>query len=374
MNEAEKFEDLAKASTSLPCCYSFRSMLLNIRHEISSRCLKIISHSYFETISILVILINCVTLALDDPTTDVQDNWQIVADYVFQALYSLELILKVLGMGFVMNSGSYLRDPWNVLDFVIVAFGYLGYLQIGGGLDLKALRSFRVMRPLRTITSIEGLKILMSALVSSLPLLMDTIVILLFFYTIFAIAGLQLWHGILRKRCLNIETGDVDDSKTCGYQDCGEGSICVTYLSNPNWGATNFDNIFSALLTVYQSVTLEGWTDTQLNVVRAFGPYAVIYFTPLVFIGAFFLINFTLAVIKSRVTTIYQENRELKLKKKNKEKKKLDSILQDNDGLMEDSNKNLLVANMVQYVEMKKQEKGKESITIKLSNNRFSKF
>lgn len=118
------------------------------------------------------------------------------------------MILKVLAMGFLFNKGAYLRDSWNMLDFVIVISGYLGYIMEGGGANLSVLRSFRVIRPLRTISSIEGLRIIVSALVSSLPLLRDTILVLLFFFVIFAIAGVQLFSGILKNRCFNIETGD----------------------------------------------------------------------------------------------------------------------------------------------------------------------
>ena len=271
----------------------------------------------FDAVSLLVILANCITLAMDDPTNDVQEQWQLNADYTFQALYTVELVLKSCGMGFVLDSGAYLRDPWNILDFIIVVFGYMAYMNISQGLDLKVLRSFRVLRPLRTITTIEGLRILMAALVSSLPLLLDTLIILGFFFMIFAIAGLQMWNGILTKRCLYTSTGEIDQNTVCGSHGCPEGAICVNYMSNPNFGATNFDNIFSALLTVFQCVTLEGWTDTMRYVAFAWSDFTVIYFALLVVLGSYFLLNFTLAVIKSRVSKTYDENRKLLLQKKN---------------------------------------------------------
>jgi hypothetical protein len=44
---------------------------------------------------------------------------------VFLALYTTEMILKVLGMGFMLNENSYLRDGWNLIDFIVVIAGYL---------------------------------------------------------------------------------------------------------------------------------------------------------------------------------------------------------------------------------------------------------
>ena len=121
-----------------------------------------------------------------------------ISDKVFLALYTTEMVLKILGMGFMWKKGSYLRDYWNILDFVIIVSGYITYItdafkkdsNNNSGLNLSVLRTFRVLRPLRTISSIEGLRMLVQALVLALPLLLDTILVLIFFFVIFGIAGL----------------------------------------------------------------------------------------------------------------------------------------------------------------------------------------
>ena len=117
---------------------------------------------------------------------------------------------------------------------------------------LSVLRAFRVLRPLRTISSIEGLRMLVTALISALPLLRDTIIVLIFFFLIFAIAGLQLWLGVLKKRCVNIVTGvPHPDDELCGNRQCPDGYFCGKRIANPNYGVTNFDNILYALLAVF---------------------------------------------------------------------------------------------------------------------------
>lgn len=76
------------------------------------------------------------------------------------------MIIKILGLGFVFNKGAYLRDPWNILDFVIVMssvpalFEDLDAADADAGFSLSSLRSFRVLRPLKTISSVKGLKVL----------------------------------------------------------------------------------------------------------------------------------------------------------------------------------------------------------------------
>lgn len=133
------------------------------------------------------------------------------------------MVFKILGLGLIFGPKAYLLDSWNILDFVIVISGYLTLINemIAGeqnlienkpgqpdtsssSVDLSGLRVFRVMRPLKTISSIKGLKVLMQALFGAIPLLRDTIIILLFFFIIFAIGGTQLMSGSLKNRCIAI--------------------------------------------------------------------------------------------------------------------------------------------------------------------------
>jgi hypothetical protein len=113
----------------------------------------------------------------------------VLADTIFQYLYTAEMIVKIVSLGFILNTGSYLRDAWNILDFIIIASGFMGMFLQGSGVNLSALRSFRVIRPLRTISSVKGLRIIVSALINAIPLLRDSLLVLLFFFLVFAIAG-----------------------------------------------------------------------------------------------------------------------------------------------------------------------------------------
>lgn len=131
-----------------------------------------------------------------------------VFDKVFLALYSLEMILKICGRGFLFNKGAYLWDAWNILDFVIVLSGYFELMNFGSGVNIGVLRSFRVLRPLRTISGIEGLWIIVISLLDSIPLLRDVVAILMFFMIVFSIAGIQIFSGQLKKLCVDLTTGE----------------------------------------------------------------------------------------------------------------------------------------------------------------------
>jgi hypothetical protein len=76
---------------------------------------------------------------------------------------------------------------------------------------------------------------------------------------------------------------------------------------NPNYGVTNLDNIFYGLLMVFQCTTLEGWSDIQTMYQKTYTKVIFVYFISMVFIGAFFLMNLTLAVINASFTKSQKE-------------------------------------------------------------------
>ena len=157
---------------------------------MSGICLKTIKSPIFETITLIIIVWNSIILALDNPN-QIEETEQI-----FLILYTIEMGLKIFAMGFVFNTKSYLRDYWNLLDFIIVSTGYLPLvLKNSSHINLTALRSLRILRPLRTISSIKNLKFLIKTLFEAFPMLIESVFLLLFFILIFSIAGIQIFSG-----------------------------------------------------------------------------------------------------------------------------------------------------------------------------------
>lgn len=116
--------------------------------------------------------------------------------------------IKILALGFLFNKGSYLRDPWNILDFFIVVTSLLPYVMTMS-FNVSALRAIRVLRPLKTITKVKALKMIVKTLFLSFSLVMNSFYILFFVIIIFGIAGTQLFSGTLKSRCMEIATGIV---------------------------------------------------------------------------------------------------------------------------------------------------------------------
>ncbi|EAR94798.2 cation channel family protein (macronuclear) [Tetrahymena thermophila SB210] len=323
MNEYQKIQKFN--ADTLP--RKIFKQIWSIKNAISQICNIIINSKPFEYATLCVILFNCVILAMDDPTTNADDQQRLQIDLILLILYTVEMGFKILALGFIFNKGSYMRDMWNILDITIIITGYLPYVVNTSQVNLSAVRSLRVLRPLRTISRIKALKQILNTLFSSFSLLKDAIIIIIFFYLVFAIAGQQLFTGCLKKRCFDssngIQFGDNDQNVFLCIEDidCYQYAesnskihyICGKGMVSPFWDTENFDTFGWALLNVYVVVSQEGWSTIQAQVQQTFGYPSFIYFMICVLVGNMFLENLLMAIIQIK----YEESERL-LKKRQK--------------------------------------------------------
>lgn len=145
-------------------------------------------------------------------------------EYFFIAVFIAECWLKVMAFGFILHPGSYLRNGRNILDFVIVVIGltsvlihvFLPQAASNGIVDMNALRAFRVLRPLRVVSGIPSLQVVLNAVVQSMvPLLHIALLVFLMMLT-YAIVGVELFMGVLHRSCYFNKSGEC--SVRCGLK------------------------------------------------------------------------------------------------------------------------------------------------------------
>ena len=163
----------------------------------------IITHKRFDQVIVLLIMVNSLLLGVKDytvPTEESEVNQSLEqAEPIFVVAFTVECVLKIIGMGFILDPGSYLRDAWNWLDFIVVVSSLL--TEIPQMKSVSGMRTFRLMRPLRSLTTMPSMKILISTLFASVSQLGGVLVLAVFFFTIFAILGVSLWAGKIHRRC-----------------------------------------------------------------------------------------------------------------------------------------------------------------------------
>ncbi|XP_061883383.1 voltage-dependent T-type calcium channel subunit alpha-1I-like [Entelurus aequoreus] len=153
----------------------------------------------------MVILLNCVTLGMYQPCENIDcssDRCQILQafDAFIYIFFAMEMVIKMVALG-IFGRRSYLGDTWNRLDFFIVMAGMVEYSLDLQNLNFTAIRTVRVLRPLKAINRVPSMRILVNLLLDTLPMLGNVLLLCFFVFFIFGIIGVQLWAGLLRNRC-----------------------------------------------------------------------------------------------------------------------------------------------------------------------------
>lgn len=110
---------------------------------------------------------------------------------VFTIIFIVEAVLKISAMSFCWHRNAYLRDGWNILDFIVVLVGIVELIPFLPQTNLRALRTLRVLRPLRSINAFPAMKKLVSSLLEALPQLGSAVFFMFIIFLIFSILGTQ---------------------------------------------------------------------------------------------------------------------------------------------------------------------------------------
>ncbi|XP_005944691.1 sodium channel protein type 2 subunit alpha isoform X2 [Haplochromis burtoni] len=308
--------------------------------------IKVLVHSMFSILIMFTILTNCAFMTLSNPP-----DWAKNVEYTFTGIYTFESLIKILARGFCVGKFTFLRDPWNWLDFSVILMAYITeFVNLG---NVSALRTFRVLRALKTISVIPGLKTIVGALIQSVKKLSDVMILTVFCLSVFALIGLQLFMGNLRQKCVRIPLGSnttlnnthesnntlvenitlvenvtfmenitknsfdwieyINDERNyyylpgrrdallCGNGSgagvCPEGFSCLKAGRNPDYGYTSFDTFSWAFLSLFRLMTQDYWENLYQQTLRAAGKPYMIFFVLVIFLGSFYLVNLILAVV-----------------------------------------------------------------------------
>uniref|UniRef100_A0A8C7UC34 Voltage-dependent L-type calcium channel subunit alpha n=1 Tax=Oncorhynchus mykiss TaxID=8022 RepID=A0A8C7UC34_ONCMY len=305
---------------------------LTLKNPFRKAAINIVEWKPFEIIILLTIFANCVALAVflpmpEEDSNNTNSNLESL-EYIFLIVFSIECFLKIVSYGFLFHENAYLRNCWNILDFVCVSVGLFAVIgdsityisgveaqpgEKGGGFDMKALRAFRVLRPLRLVSGVPSLQVVMNSILKSMLPLFHISLLVFFMVTIYAIVGLELFKCKMHKTCYYTGTNiiaTVENEKPSPCAQAGNGRRCTINgtdcragWAGPNNGITHFDNLGFAMLTVYQCITTQGWTDVLYWVNDAIGmEWPWMYFLTLILVGSFFVLNLVLGVLSGEFT------------------------------------------------------------------------
>ena len=214
---------------------------------------RLVSAPAFEWGIIAVIIINAVLLGMETSPAlnDRYGDWMHLGNWIALGIFIAEALLKMIALAPRMD--RYFRDGWNIFDFSVIVFALIP----ATGEFAMIARLARLLRALRLISTIRELRLIVAALVRSIPSVFHVIMLMSIIIYIYAIIGHQLFH---------------------------------------EHDPTNWGNLGICVLTLFNIITLEGWTEIMATAMELHD-WAWVYFVTYVVIATFVVINLFIAII-----------------------------------------------------------------------------
>jgi len=219
-------------------------------------------HPWVQHFLVLLILLNAVILGLETDH-DIMDNigpQLILVDHAILGIFIAEIVVLITARGI-----GYFKDPWCVFDFIVIA---IALIPASG--SLSVLRALRVLRVLRLINKVESMRKVVGGLLSALPGLGSVFGLISIIFYVAAVIATNLFH-----------------------QDF------------PQW----FGGLGSSAFTLFQIMTLEGWSQELARPIMEVFPYAWIFFVLFILIATFVVFNLFIAVIVDSITADKEQDR-----------------------------------------------------------------
>ncbi len=231
---------------------------------LRARLRSFIENSRVQHGILALILINAVTLGLEtSPSVMAATGGALlILDKAILTVFVIEIAIRLY-----VNRLAFFRDPWSLFDFTVVGIA----LMPATG-PLSVLRALRVLRVLRVITIVPSMRRVVGALISAIPGLLSIAAVLVLVFYVFAVIATKLFGGEF-----------------------------------PEW----FGSVGRSLYTLFQIMTLEGWSMGIARPVMQSFPFAWAFFVPFILVATFTVLNLFIAVIVNAMHTFSEpEHRE----------------------------------------------------------------
>ena len=292
--------------------YQNNLFLIPYQNKVSSFLRNLTENIYFDFFITAVIILSTIILIIENPfephTTTL---WEVIIsiDIAITTIYGIEVIMKILAFGLILGPETYLlRDYWNIFDFIIFLFSLSGTIPHGDSIKIGSIKIIRALRLIKIGRKLPSIRVATTAMFAALPNLLRILVFSIFILLMFGLFGMTFLKNSFYY-CTTIE----EELHLYIHHK----SDCFDYGGDWILNDMHFDNIFSALATLFQVATSEGWMNEMFLAVDAKGkdlqPHRdhnklwFVYYCIFFFVGNFLVMNMFIAVITE--TFIDQKNK-----------------------------------------------------------------
>ena len=243
---------------------------------------KIVRSRQFSGFILLIVLVNSIALGLQTSPAVVEATGDLffIVDKVCLYIFVLEAILKISVFRL-----SYFSRGWNWFDFIIVFCSLIADFEVLS--SFRVLRIIRVFRALKFISGIRHLQIIVTAIGHSLPSIGWTSLLMSLIYYIFSVMGTMLFAEAF-----------------------------------PQW----FGSIPKTMYTLFQVMTLDGWSMDMARPIMEQFPFAWLYFVPFVVISAFIVLNIVVGIVVNSISEVSMELSAMKRPEGDRDRKVAEEI------------------------------------------------
>ena len=269
-------------------------------------CSDVVRHRFFDPVILVCIIVSSILMSAED-VYDVDNPRNEILHYfdiVFTIIFVIELGLKVVSMGFVLGQDTYLRNSWNVLDFITVTISVI-ILCLGGNSAIKTVRIVRVLRPLRAVQRFPALQQVIESMLAAMKNIWALGLVVLLFLFCFAVLGVTLFKGrfnFCTDESIRMKADCVGTYTAYGFNN-------ISSIEPREWKLhrLNFDNTGRAAETLFAIITMEEaptvWQHAFDSTEIDEGPLlnnrreVMIYFVVYLYGMALFFLNIAMAVV-----------------------------------------------------------------------------
>lgn len=267
--------------------------------------ISLVESKPFDPFILAVICANCFTLAWQSPLDPLGTPKALFIDQCevfYLAVFTGELLAKMLAYGVLSHPDSYLRDGWCQLDFVVVFLAWLPVIDPSFG-NFSAFRSVRALRPLRALRRVPGMPVLVKSIIDAVPRLSVVAALVGVVLLVFGIIGVELFKGSLHHHCVTDGYNDalrldptnvlLATSSLCdpARPHCAAGQRCAYFAATPHASTFSFDNMGVAIVALLQSVTFDDYGRILFALQNTFSELSWLYFVLVIVICGFFIIK-----------------------------------------------------------------------------------
>ncbi|XP_061184372.1 sodium leak channel NALCN-like isoform X2 [Saccostrea echinata] len=291
---------------------------LNSKYKRIHKILGLVT--YLDWVMIMVTILSCISMAFETPKRRIMNTPELqIAEYVFVICMSIEMGLKVLANGFFFTPKGVVKDFGGMLNLFIYAVSviFLCWMpqEVKRDSPAQVFLLLRCLRPLRIFVLVPHMRKVVYELIRGFKEIILVSVLLVVLMFMFAIYGVHVLGGKLHK-CNDPNITTKEECKGRFFQ-----KVFVTQMKIPNgteseagffvprtWSNPynfNFDNIGSAMLALFEVLSLEGWLEVRDVIIERVGLEHAIYVHVFVFMG--YMIGLTLFV--GVVIANYSENK-----------------------------------------------------------------